>query len=105
MHWVDLVCIILLVHLTFATFLSNRFSKIMMRKQWLAANAKEGDQSAQGQDGQSSAPLNVPTFTDQLSILKMDILGKIESVVGNIFCAQRNGLLYQCSASYIGLPC
>ncbi|XP_041949635.1 uncharacterized protein LOC121709949 [Alosa sapidissima] len=54
----------------------------MLSAKQQVANAKDGENSARGQDDQSSAPLNVATFTDQLNILKTELLGKIESVVG-----------------------
>lgn len=50
----------------------------------LAASSKDTGHCTQGQDSQPVAPLNVTTLTDQLNILKADIFGKIESVVGSL---------------------
>lgn len=57
-------------------------SKLSANAKRLAGNAKEGEHSTQ--DSQSTAPLNVAIFTDQLSTLKTDLFGKIESVVGSL---------------------
>lgn len=93
--WVNLVCIItpatgyLLGRLHCFELFQSRSATMPITKGQeakLSASskrlAKECEQSAQ--DSQSSAPLNVATFTDQLSTLKTDLFGKIESVVGSL---------------------
>lgn len=62
---------------TFKLFLSTTMPKSKPQ----AANAKDTEHCSQDEQ---TAPLTITTLADQLNILKADICGKIESVVGSL---------------------